>query len=101
MATQSSREEATFLETYIFVWHVYCCPWSDQPSLHLDNYHLKKSFQYYPIIMHLLIKNLAHIKGVLQNIKQHILQGRLYSFKRVLHAYNIPYVQTVIVCLRI
>ena len=56
---KSSCEEAAFLENWItFVWHVYSSPWSDQPSLHLDNSHLKKCcFR--------LIKYLTHIKGVL------------------------------------
>ena len=34
-----------------------------------------------------LIKYLTHIKRMLHKIKQQILQARLYSFKRVLHAY--------------
>ena len=50
-----SCEEAAFLENWITcVWHVYSSPWSDQPSLHLDNSdsHLKTCFQYYPTIMY-------------------------------------------------
>ena len=31
---------------------MYSSPWSDQPSLHLDNSHLKKCVQYYPTIMY-------------------------------------------------
>ena len=37
-----------------------------------------------------LIKYLTHIKRMLHKIKQQILQARLYSFNRVLHAYSIP-----------
>ena len=52
MGKKSSCEEAAFLENWTtLVWHVYSSPWSDQPSLHLDNSHLKKCFQYYPTIM--------------------------------------------------
>ena len=40
-------------------------------------------------------------QGDVAQIQQQILQGRLYSFKRVLHAYSIPYVQTMFDCLRI
>ena len=49
---KSSCREAAFLENWItFVWHVYSSPWSDQPSLHLDNSHLQKCVQYNPTIM--------------------------------------------------
>ena len=39
---ESSCQEAAFLENWTCIWHVYSSPWSDQPSLHLDNSHLKK-----------------------------------------------------------
>ena len=40
-------------------------------------------------------------QGGVAQIQQQILQGRPYSFKRVPHAYSIPYVQTMFDCLRI
>ena len=98
VATQSSCEKTTFLENRITsVWHVYSSRWSDQPSLHLDNSHLKTCFQYYPTKMY----SFTHIKGMLHKIKQQILQWRVYSFKKVLHAYSIQYVQTMFDYLRI
>jgi hypothetical protein len=98
VATQSSCEKTTFLENRITsVWHVYSSRWSDQPSLHLDNSHLKTCFQYYPTKMY----SFTHIKGMLHKIKQQILQWRVHSFKKVLHAYSIPYVQTMFDCFRI
>ena len=72
-----------------------------QPSLHLDNSHLKTCFQYYPTIMYLFNQIYNSYQGDVAQIQQQILQGRLYSFKRVLHAYSIPYVQTMFDCLRI
>ena len=89
MAKKSSCEEAELLENWItFVWHVYSSPWSDQPSLHLDNSHLKKCFQHYPTIMYSLNQISNSYQGDVAQIQQQILQGRLYSLKRVLHAYS-------------
>ena len=77
---------------------------SAQPSFTLvyrDNSHLKKCFQYYPTKMH-SFNHISHsYQGMLHKIKQYILQGWLYSFKRVLHACSILYVQTMFDCFRI
>ena len=98
---KESCEEAAFLENWIaFVWHVYSSPWSGQPSLHLDNSHLKKCFQYNPTIIFLFNQISHSYQGGIAQIQQQILQGRPYSFKRVLHAYSIPYVQTMFDCLK-
>ena len=100
-----SCEGAAFLENWIsVVWYVYSSPWSDQPSLHLDNFHLYKDlkicFQYNPIIL-CLFNQLSHsYQGGVAQIQQ-ILQGRPFSFKRVLHAHSIPYVQTMYDCLKV
>ena len=86
MAKKSSCEEATFLENWTCIWHVYSSPWSDQPSLHLDNSHLKKCFQYYRTIMFSFNRISHSYQGDVAQIQQQILQGRPYSFKRMLHA---------------
>ena len=83
---ESSCEEAAFLENWTCIWHVYSSPWSDQPSLHLDNSHLKKCFQYYRTIMFSFNRISHSYQGDVAQIQQQILQGRPYSFKRVLHA---------------
>ena len=76
-------------------------PLVDQPSLHLDNSHLRKCFQYNPIIKFSLYQISHSYQGGVAQIQQQILQGRPCSFKRVLHAHNIPYVQTMFDCLKI
>ena len=83
---ESSCEEAAFLENWTCIWHVYSSPWSDQPSLHLDNSHFKKCFQYYRTIMFSFNRISHSYQGGVSQIQQQILQGRPYSFKRVLHA---------------
>ena len=99
---KSSCEEAAFLENWItFILHVYSSPWPDQASLHLDNSHLKKCFKYNPTIMFSFNQISHSYQGGVAQIQQQILQGRPYSFKRVLHAYSIPYVQTMFDCLKI
>ena len=99
---KSSCREAAFLENWItFVWHVYSSPWSDQPSLHLDNSHLKKCCQYNPTIMFSFDQISHSYQGGVAQIQQHILQGRPYSFKIVLHVYSIPRVQAMFDCLKI
>jgi hypothetical protein len=76
-------------------------PLVDQSSLHLGNSHLKKRFQYNPTIMFSFNQTSHSYQGGVAQIQQQIIQGRPYSFKRVLHAHNIPYVQTMSDCLKI
>ena len=82
----SSCGEAALLENWTCIWHVYSSPWSDQLSLHLDNSHVKKCFQYYRTIMFSFNRISHSYQGGVAQIQQQILQGRPYSFKRVLHA---------------
>ena len=95
MAKRTSCEEAAFLENWTtFVWHVYSSSSSEQPSFRQPS--LKEMFS---ILSNnncvRLIKYLTHIKGMFHKFNKTFLKKRLYSFKRVLHAYSIPYVKTM------
>ena len=70
-----SCEEAAFLENWItFVWHVYSS--LGQTSLHLDNSHSRKYFQYNPTIMFSFNQISHSYQGGVAQIQQQILQGR-------------------------
>ena len=73
-------------------------PLVDQSSLHLDNFCLEKCFQYNPTKMLLFDQIFHSYQGGVAQIQRQILQGRPYSFKRVLHAHNIPYVSLCAFC---
>ena len=52
---------------YFCVTWLFSSPWLDQPSLHLDNSHLKKWFQYYPTIIYSFNQISHSYQGVVAN----------------------------------
>ena len=69
---------------------------SVQPSFR--QFLFREMFQYNPTKMLLFDQIFHSYQGGVAQIQRQILQGRPYSFKRVLHAHNIPYVSLCAFC---